>query len=435
MSAYDTIYAMKSYKRRILDAVLERRFKSAGAILLEGIKWCGKTTTCEQLAKSIIYMDEPEKRDHNLLMARIRPSEVLDGESPRLIDEWQIAPILWDAIRYRVDHADVRGLFLLTGSAVPANEDDMKHSGTGRFAWVKMRTMSLYESGESSGEVSLGALFDGEDCTGAHPAISQLPDIATAICRGGWPAACEMTGEEALDPAFDYLDAVVKRDISRVDGVSRNEDRARRLMRSYARLQGTQATAAVINADLAANETTSFDDDTVYSYLNALKRIFAVEDMPAWCPNLRSKTPVRTSDTRYFADPSIATAAMRIGPKGLMEDLKTFGFLFETMAVRDLRVYVDEHLGDVRHYHDASGLECDAVVSLRDGRYGLVEIKLGGTPLIEHGAETLKKLSSRIDTTKMSKPSFLMVLTAVGDCAYTRPEDGIVVCPIGCLKP
>ena len=426
---------MNNYKKRILDSVMERRFKSAGAILLEGIKWCGKTTTCEQLAKSVIYMDEPEKRDHNLLMARIRPSEVLDGESPRLIDEWQIAPILWDAIRYRVDHADGRGLFLLTGSAVPANEDEMKHSGTGRFAWVKMRTMSLYESGESSGEVSLGALFDGVDCTGAHPAVSQLPEIAKAICRGGWPVACEMAGEESLDPAFDYLDAVVKRDISKVEGVSRNEDRARRLMRSYARLQGTQATAAVINADLASNETSSFDDDTVYSYLNALKRIFAVEDMPAWCPNLRSKTPVRTSDTRYFADPSIATAALRIGPKVLMEDLKTFGFLFETMAVRDLRVYADAHLGDVRHYHDANGLECDAVISLRDGRYGLVEIKLGGAPLIEHGAETLRKLASRLDTTKMSKPSFLMVLTAVGDCAYTRPDDGVVVCPIGCLKP
>ena len=432
---YDKMCAMKNYKKRVLDSVLERRFKSAGAILLEGIKWCGKTTTCEQLCKSVIYMDEPEKRDHNVLMARIRPSEVLDGESPRLIDEWQTAPVLWDAIRYRVDHGTGHGLFLLTGSAVPANEDEMKHSGTGRFAWVKMRTMSLYESGESSGEVSLGDLFDGTDCTGAHPAVSQLPEIADAICRGGWPAACELKGEEAFDPAFDYLDAVVKRDISKVDGVSRNEDRARRLMCSYARLQGTQATASVIKADLAANETTSFDDDTVYSYINALKGIFAVEDMPAWCPNLRCKTPVRTSDTRYFADPSIATSALRIGPKRLMDDLKTFGFIFETLAVRDLRVYADAYLGDVRHYHDANGLECDAVVSLRDGRYGLVEVKLGGSPLIERGAETLTKLASRIDTAKMGKPSFLMVLTAVGDCAYRRPEDGVVVVPIGALKP
>ena len=432
---YDKMFAMKNYKKRVLDSVLERRVKTAGAILLEGIKWCGKTTTCEQLSKSVIYMDEPEKRDHNVLMARIRPSEVLDGESPRLIDEWQIAPVLWDAIRYRVDHGTGNGLFLLTGSAVPANEDEMKHSGTGRFAWVKMRTMSLYESGESSGEVSLGDLFDGTDCTGAHPAVSQLPEIAEAVCRGGWPAACELKGEEAFDPAFDYLDAVVKRDISKVDGVARNEDRARRLMASYARLQGTQATASVIKTDLAANETTSFDDDTVYSYINALKGIFSIEDMPAWCPNLRCKTPVRTSDTRYFADPSIATSALRIGPKRLMDDLKTFGFIFETLAVRDLRVYADAYLGDVRHYHDANGLECDAVVSLRDGRYGLVEVKLGGAPLIERGAETLTKLASRIDTTKMAKPSFLMVLTAVGDCAYKRPDDGVFVVPIGALRP
>lgn len=431
---YGIIYAMDSYKKRILDSVLDRRFKSAGAILLEGIKWCGKTTTCEQLSKSAIYMDEPEKREHNILMARIRPSEVLDGESPRLVDEWQIAPVLWDAIRYRVDHGAGRGQFLLTGSAVPADENEMKHSGTGRFAWVKMRTMSLFESGESSGEVSLGALFDGEDCTGAHPAVSQLPDVATAICRGGWPAACDLKGDEAFDPAFDYLDAVAKRDISRVDGVARNEDRARRLMRSYARLQGTQATASVINADLAANEAGSFDDDTVYSYLNALKGIYAVEDMPAWCPNLRCKTPVRTSDTRYFADPSIAAASLRIGPKGLMEDLKTFGFMFEAMAVRDLRVYADANFGDVRHYRDANGLECDVVVSLRDGRYGLVEVKLGGGHLIERGVDTLKKLAFRIDTAKMAKPSFMMVLTAVGECAYTRPDDGVVVCPIGCLR-
>ena len=433
-ACFSIICAMNNYKKRILDSVLERRFKSAGAILVEGIKWCGKTTTCEQLSKSAIYMDEPEKRDHNILMARIRPSEVLDGESPRLVDEWQIAPVLWDAIRYRVDHGAGRGLFLLTGSAVPAEEDEMKHSGTGRFAWVKMRTMSLFESGESSGEVSLGALFDGADCTGAHSAVSQLPDIAAAICRGGWPGACDLKGEEAFDPAFDYLDAVVKRDISRVDGITRNEDRARRLMRSYARLQGMQASASVINADLAANEAGSFDDDTVYSYLNALKGIFAIEDMPAWCPNLRCKTPVRTSDTRYFADPSIATASLRIGPKGLMEDLKTFGFMFETLAVRDLRVYADAHFGDVRHYHDASGLECDVVVSLRDGRYGLIEVKIGGDHLIERGAETLKKLASRIDMGKMAKPSFMMVLTAVGDCAYTRPDDGVVVCPIGCLR-
>lgn len=414
---------------------MARRSQTAGAILVEGIKWCGKTTTCEQAAKSVVYLDEPEKREHNLLMAKIRPSEILDGATPRLIDEWQQAPVLWDAIRYRVDHAEVRGQYLLTGSAVPSEDSDIRHSGTGRFAWLKMRPMSLYESGESSGEVSLSGLFRGEDRTGAHPVLSELPDVAQVICRGGWPVTCGMSGELALDASFDYLEAVVKRDISRVDGVARDEDRARRIMRSYARLQGTQSTAAVIKEDLVAHEAGAFNEDTVYSYINALKRIFAIEDMPAWCPNLRCKTPIRTSDTRYYTDPSIATAALRIGPGGLMGDLPTFGFLFEALAVRDLRVYADALMGDVRHYHDASGLECDAVVYLRNGSYGLVEIKLGGQPLIDKGATTLVKLAGKIDTGKMPRPSFLMVLTAVGDCAYRRPDDNVFVCPIGCLKP
>ena len=426
---------MKVYRKRILDDLITRRSQTAGAILVEGIKWCGKTTTCEQAAKSVIYLDEPEKREHNLLMAKIRPSEILDGVTPRLIDEWQQAPVLWDAIRYRVDHTEGRGLYLLTGSAVPSDDSEIKHSGTGRFAWLKMRPMSLFESGESSGEVSLAELFAGNDPTGAHAALTELPDVAQAICRGGWPVACGLSGEVALDASFDYLEAVVKRDISRVDGVARDEDRARRIMRSYARLQGTQSTAAVIREDLVTHETGAFDDDTVYSYINALKRIFAIEDMPAWCPNLRCKTPIRTSDTRYYADPSVATAALRIGPGGLMADLRTFGFLFETLAIRDLRVYADALMGEVRHYHDASGLECDAVVYLRDGSYGLVEIKIGGQPLIDKGAATLVKLAGKIDTGKMPKPSFLMVLTAVGDCAYRRSEDDVFVCPVGSLKP
>ena len=426
---------MKTYRKRILDDLILRRSQTAGAILVEGIKWCGKTTTCEQASKSVIYLDEPERREHNLLMAKIRPSEILDGATPRLIDEWQQAPVLWDAIRYRVDHAEERGQFLLTGSSVPLDDSEIRHSGTGRYSWLKMRPMSLFESGESSGEVSLGDLFSGRDPTGAHPLLSELPEIAQAVCRGGWPVVCGLSGEVALDASFDYLEAVVKRDISRVDDVSRDEDRARRIMRSYARLQGTQSTAAVIKEDLEVNEAGSFDDDTVYSYINALKRIFAIEDMPAWCPSLRCKTPVRTSDTRYYTDPSIATAALRIGPGGLMKDLRTFGFLFETLAIRDLRVYADARIGEVRHYHDASGLECDAVVYLRDGSYGLVEIKIGGQPLIEKGAATLMKLANKIDVGKMAKPSFLMVLTAVGDCAYRRPDDGVFVCPIGCLRP
>ena len=425
---------MKAYKRRVLDGLLARRLKTSGAILVEGVKWCGKTTTCRQAAASVLCLDEPDSREQNLMMAKIRPSGLLDGETPRLIDEWQLAPQLWDAIRSRVDRSDSPGQYLLTGSSAPADDSKISHSGTGRFVWLRMRPMSLFETGESSGAVSLSGLFEGADCTGERSGVSRLEDVAFLACRGGWPAVCESRDDLALDAAFDYLDAVVKRDVSRVDGVARDEDRARRLMRSYARLQGTQATAAVIKADLAANESRSFNVDTVYSYINALKRIFAIEDMPAWCPNLRCKTPVRTSDTRYFADPSIATAALRLGPGGLMGDLKTFGLLFETMAVRDLRVYADALMGDVRHYHDAAGLECDAVVTRRDGAYGLVEIKLGGDSLIDAGAATLAKLSSQIDTQKFAPPAFRMVLTAVGEFAYRR-EDGVLVCPIGCLRP
>lgn len=426
---------MKAYRRRVVDEIISRKFHTCGAVLVEGIKWCGKTTSASVAAKSTIFMDEPEKRDHNLMMAKIRPSEILDGEYPRLIDEWQTAPVLWDAIRARVDREGVPGRYILTGSSVPVETDEMKHSGTGRFSWLRMRPMSLFESGESSGSVSLADLFAGGNCTGAHPALSDLREVAFALCRGGWPYAVDLDPQYAMDPSFDYVDAVVKRDISRVDGVQRDEGRARRLMRSYARLMGSQASATVIRKDMTANEPGSFDEDTLYSYLNALRRIFTIEEMPAWCPNLRCKTPIRTSDTRYFADPSIATAVLRIGPDGLMADLPTFGLIFETMAVRDLRVYADALLGDVCHYHDASGLECDAVVYLRDGSYGLIEIKLGGEPLIEKGVDSLLKLSNRIDTKRMKSPSFMMVLTAVGDCAYRRPDDGVVVCPIGCLRP
>ena len=380
-------------------------------------------------------MDEPEHRDQNIARAQISPSAILDGASPRLIDEWQIAPQLWDAIRHRADREGIIGGYMITGSAVPVDIDELKHSGTGRFSWLKMRPMSLWESGESSGSVSLGNLFSQgwvENAPAAHEL--QLEGIADLICRGGWPQSLEMSKRASLMVARNVVDAVVNRDISRVDGVSRDADRARRIMRSYARLQGTQATAKVIKADLSAHEMTTLDDDTVYSYLNALRKIFIVEDMPAWCPNLRTKDAVRTSDTRYFVDPSIAAAAMAIGPGELMNDLTTLGFFFETMAVRDLRVYAEFLDGEVRHYHDRSGLECDAVVHLRNGAYALIEVKLGGRLLIEEGVKTLTRLDELIRAKKGPPPAFKMVLTAVGQFAYRRPEDGILVCPIGCLK-
>ena len=422
---------MGDYKPRVIDEAITRRLRSKGAILVEGAKWCGKTTTCEQHAASILYMSDPDRVKQNLQLADISPRSLLRGESPRLIDEWQIAPKLWDAVRFEADHREGFGHFLLTGSAVPAEMEQVHHTGTGRFAWIKMRPMSLYESGESSGDVSLKALFGSDD----EPVFAEnkmsLEKIAFLICRGGWPQATFLEGEDALLQSFDYLDAVVKSDISRVDGVSRNENRARLLMRSLARHQGTQAPNTTICEDVS--EDTEFSKDTVVSYTNALKKIFVIEDCPAWSPNLRSKTAIRTSDTRYFVDPSIATAALGVGPDDLMNALETFGLLFETLCIRDLRVYAEALDGSIYHFRTKDGLECDAVVHLRNGSYGLIEIKLGGDKLIEEGASTLKAVADKIDTTKMKAPSFLMVLTGTSPYAYRRP-DGVFVVPIGCLK-
>ena len=423
---------MKKYKARIADDILRKKLEGKGAVLVEGPKWCGKTTTSEQIAKSILYMSDPEKESQYLTMADINPKMLLKGKAPRLIDEWQLAPKLWDAIRFEVDHREELGQFILTGSAVPVSYDDIKHSGTGRFAWVKMRPMSLYESGESNGDISLKELFtQPKEITGIN--LLNLESLAFVLCRGGWPQATTLSGETALEQAFDYYDAVVRSDISRVDNVTRNPERVKRLMRSYARHQGTQASAQVICNDVMANDNSGFDVDTVYSYINALKKIFVVEDMPAWNPNLRSKTAIRTSDTRYYVDPSIATAALGLGPDDLINDLNTFGLLFETMCIRDLRVFADALKGSVSHYRDSRGLECDAVLHLRNGSYGLIEIKLGGERLIEEGVKTLNDLESEIDTGKMPSPAFKMVLIGVGDFAYRRP-DGIYVVPIGCLK-
>ena len=423
---------MKKYKGRIADEILKKRLAGKGAVLVEGPKWCGKTTTAEQVAGSILYMADPEFEQQNLDLADINPKALLKGGVPRLIDEWQIAPKLWDAVRFEVDHRDEFGQFILTGSAVPASYEHIHHTGTGRFSWVLMRPMSLYESQESSGEVSLRELFDAPEQIYGENSLD-FSSLAFLVCRGGWPRATDLKGEIALEQAFDYYDAVVKSDISRADGVSRNPERVKRLMRSYARNQGTQATNRLLCADLETNEADTFDADTVYSYILALKKIFVIEEMEAWNPNLRSKTAIRTSHTRYFVDPSIAAAALGVGPQDLENDLETFGLLFETMCVRDLRVYADALNGSVYHFRDKTDLECDAVIHLRNGSYGLTEIKLGGDRLIEEGAKNLKKLSDKIDTNKMKEPAFLMVLTGTGKYAYRR-QDGIYVVPVGCLK-
>lgn len=423
---------MKKYKSRITDALIERKLKGKGAILIEGPKWCGKTTTAEQFAKSVLYMSKPEDVQSNLMMAEIDPSKLLKGETPRLIDEWQIAPKLWDAVRFEVDHRDNMGHFILTGSAVPPKNDEIFHTGTGRFAWIKMRPMSLFESLESTGEVSLRELFNQPSQLNGENKLA-IDDLAFLICRGGWPGAIDMDKDIALDQAFDYYTAIVNTDISRADNVKRDPERTKRLMRSYARNQGAQTAYTVIRDDIVANDSESLTEDTVYAYTNALRKIFVIEDMPAWNPNLRSKTAIRTSDTRYFIDPSIATASLGLGPEELIKDLNTMGLFFETMCVRDLRVYAESIDGQVYHYRDKSGLECDTVIHLRNGSFGLIEIKLGGDKLIEEGAETLKAFRDKIDTTKMKTPSFLMVVTGTGRYAYKR-EDGVYVVPIGCLK-
>ena len=422
---------MKDYKKRIADEILQRKLKGKGAVLIEGPKWCGKTTTAEQIAQSVLYMANPESKNQNLTLADINPSTLLKGKTPRLIDEWQIAPKLWDAVRFEVDHRNEEGQFILTGSSVPADKNIITHTGTGRFSLLLMRPMTLYESLESTGTVSLKDLFASKNISGVSKL--SLNDIAFVCCRGGWPRSISMEKDIALDQAYDYYDAIVNSDISKVDGINRESARVKNLMKSYARNVGTQASNETLKEDMINNDSFSLDTDTVFSYINALKKIFVVDEVPAWNPNLRSKTVVRTSDTRYFIDPSIAVASLGLGPDDLINDLNTFGFIFENLCVRDLRVYAESLNGNLYHYRDSSSLECDAVIHLRNGSYGLIEIKLGGDKLIEEGASNLLKLKSKLDTSKMKNPSFMMVLTATGDYAYKRNDDVYVV-PIGCLK-
>ena len=423
---------MKNYRTRIADDILRLKLSAMGAVLVEGAKWCGKTTTCERQAASILYMADPLRKAENLKLAEMDIGKLLAGARPRMIDEWQLAPQFWDAIRFTADHEDGEGLFILTGSAVPPDTDKISHTGTGRFARVKMRPMSLWESGESSGGISLSALFSGESFSVVAAQEHSLDGIAFMVCRGGWPQTIGRTGSRALLTALEYVEGIAESDISRVDGIPRNPDRVRRLLRSCARLQGTQANVSALKADMAANDARSLDEDTIDSYLNALKKIFVIEDLPAWCPELRSKGAVRTVDTRFFVDPSIAAAAMRIGPGDLVGDLRSFGFFFEALAIRDLRIYMDALGGHVEKYHDKTGLESDAVLHLPNGRYAIAEIKLGGETLIGEGIASLEKLDTLIAGKGFRRPAFKMVITAIGAHAY---RDGdVIISPIGCLK-
>lgn len=422
------------YKQRIADLLLASKLRSAGAVLVQGPKWCGKSTTASQIAKSSLMLGTPKVLHETRNLLSIEPSLVMNGATPRLFDEWQTIPELWDTIRSEIDNRQEMGQFVLTGSAVPLESNEIQHTGTGRFAWLRMRPMTLWESQESTGDVSLAEIFDGVTRKIMGTNKHSLHDIAYILCRGGWPISLSQQLEDALNTAYNYVDAIAESDLSRVDNTLRNPMRVRRLLRSLGRLQGTAAPISTICQDMIANDESTLSEKTIASYINALEKIFVIEDMPAWSTNLRSKTAIRTSNTRYFVDPSIAVAALGITPSKLMNDLNTFGLLFETMAVRDLRVYADAINAKVYHYRDKDELECDAIIERRDGSYGLVEIKIGGDYAIREAQNTLNALSKKIDTDKVGKPQFRMILTAVGDYAM-QLEDGCIVVPIGCLKP
>ena len=415
------------YRPRLTDILLERTLASSGAVLIEGAKWCGKTRSAEQIAKSVLYLQDPDVSPRYLQTADVKPSLLLIGDNPRLIDEWQMAPVLWDAVRFAVDRRGGTGLFVLTGSAVPS-DNVTAHTGTGRIARLTMRPMSLSESGESNKSVSLAALFRGETDIAAVSNLS-IEQIAFLIARGGWPAAVNMAEDASLSVAENYLNAVVNEDISRVDGVEKNPERVSRLLRSLARNIATMVSAQTIIRDVESQDV-GMSEKTFMSYMNALKRIFVVEDQLAWQPSLRSKTAIRTSSKRHFVDPSLAVAALRTGPDGLLADFETFGFLFESLCTRDMRVYAQVNDGNVYHYRDKNNLESDMVIQLNNGQWAPVEVKMGSRQ-VDEAAHNLKKLSKYVDTQKMGAPAFMMVLTA-GEFAYRR-DDGVLVVPIGCL--
>lgn len=422
---------MKKYLPRIADKMLEESLQASGAVLIEGPKWCGKTRTALEQAGSSLMMQDPDKQSSYMEAVAAKPSILLEGETPRLLDEWQVAPVLWDAVRFAVDQRGQVGQFILTGSAVP-NLDETAHTGTGRISKLKMRTMSLYESGESSGQVSLSSLYGGneyKECKECRSSVA-VEEYADLIVRGGWPNSVGVDKKIAEKKAIDYVNAVVETDISRADGVEKSPAKVRALMRSFARNISTEASMATLLKDMEADDE-GIALSTLASYINALNRIFVVEDLLAWNPALRSKTPLRTASKRHFTDPSIATAVMAISAERLLQDFNTFGYLFESLCIRDLRIYADYLGGSVFHYRDKTGLEADAVVVLRDGSWGAFEVKMGAAGF-DAAAANLKKFVDRINTNKMREPSFLAILTA-SEFSYQR-EDGIYVVPLGCLR-
>lgn len=417
------------YMLRIADDLLAAKLRQAGAVVIRGPKWCGKTETALKHSKSALFMQDPDQRMNNQMLAESKPSILLRGEKPRLIDEWQEAPQLWDAVRFSVDREREIGLYILTGSATP--KEKPRHSGAGRMSFLDMRTMSLYESQESTGEVSLLALFDApEDIEGVSN--SDVETIAFQVSRGGWPSAVTMTDQSAaMETAHNYLTAVAEEDISNVDGVSRNPDHARLVMRSFARCVGSQMAVSSMSKMVNA-QGSEMSRPTFSAYLGALRNLSIIEDLNAWEPSLRAKARISRTPKRYFADPSLAAAALGASPDTLLKDMPTLGMLYEALCIRDLRVYAQKNHGQVFFYRDNVGLEADAVVALRDGRWGLVEIKLNQSQA-DAASDSLRRVANKVDQTIMGAPSFLLVVTADG-YAYRR-NDGVYVVPIGCLKP
>lgn len=419
------------YIKRIIDNEVEDMLQVTGAILIRGCKWCGKTTTAKNFAKSILEVQNPDNMDNVINIVNTKPSILLEGDKPRLIDEWQIIPKIWNSVRYSVDNIGLPGQYILTGSATPI-EDDTLHSGVGRFSIIEMKPMTLYESGESNGQISLNDLFlhkakiDGIKCN------LDYEKLAYILCRGGWPNAIKMSNENALKLAKSYIDMVINSDISRVDGVERNPKLAMTILRSYARQISTIQSDASLIQDIKANFE-NVSDTTIYSYLNSLKKLFIIDEIEAWNPNIRSKTVIRTSAKKSFVDPSLAAAVLDCTPKDLMLDFNTYGLLFENLVSRDLSVYAKSIGGYLNHYRDRYGLECDNIIHLSNGKYALVEVKLSENHIVE-AEEHLLKLKELIEEKipKIGSPEFMMVVTATS-IAYTR-ESGVLIVPIGCLK-
>jgi len=420
--------AQNGYLPRISDHLLQEHLEAMGAVLIEGAKWCGKTSTARQKACSVLMLQDPDQQESFKISIEVKPSLLLRGDTPRLLDEWQMYPVLWDAVRFAVDQREAVGQFILTGSAVPMDGAVM-HTGTGRISRMLMRPMSLFESGDSNGDVSLKALFEGKTDIEGLSKLS-IERLAYLVCRGGWPGAVKLDEKAALQVANAYLEAVINADIHRVDGVEKNPDRVRLMLRSLARNVCTMSTAKTIIDDVVANDIT-MTEKTYSSYMNALKRIFVVENSPAWQPSLRSKTAIRSSEKRNFVDPSIGIAALHVSPDFLLNDFETFGFYFESLCTRDIRVYTQALGGDVYHYRDKNGLEADMVIRLHNGQWAAIEVKMGSRQ-VDEAAEHLIALRERIDTSKVGEPAFLMVLTG-GEYAYKR-KDGVLNVPIGCLR-